>query len=92
MKCHFCIDKATSIYNEEYLCERHYKILYLKTEHKRPTRLVPKSRLESKLKKKYMELISRPQTPEQFNKIVEDFKRDVEIIKKENKIYHKHTY
>lgn len=86
--CHYCHAKATSIYNEEYLCRRHYKALYLKTENKQPCRLVPKTKLESKLKKKYMELISRPQNPEQFQKIIDDFKKDVELVKKENAIYH----
>ena len=51
-------------------------------------RRVPKTKLESKMKRRYTELISRPNTSEEFAKIVEDFKKDVEIIKKENKIYH----
>jgi len=50
-------------------------------------RTVPKTKLESKLKRYYTELISRPYTSEEFKQIVENFKKDVEIIKKENKIY-----
>jgi len=50
-------------------------------------RRVPKTKLESKMKRRYTELISRPYTPEEFAKILEDFKQDVEIIKKENPIY-----
>lgn len=48
---------------------------------------VPKTKEESKLKRWYMELISRPYTSEEFTKIVENFKKDVEIIKNQNPIY-----
>jgi len=50
-------------------------------------RRVYKTKDEAKLKIRYTELISRPQTPEQFAKIVEDFKKDVEIIIKQNPLY-----
>jgi hypothetical protein len=30
MNCQYCPDKATTSHNEEYLCERHYDVLYQK--------------------------------------------------------------
>lgn len=61
--------------------------LTLKRQNKKQRRLVPKTPLESKFKKKYMELLSRPQNEEEFNKMVEDFKNDVEKVKITNTIY-----
>ena len=53
----------------------------------RQLRRVPKTLLESKMKSRYTELISRPYTPEEFDQIVTNFKIDVEIIKMQNPIY-----
>jgi len=48
---------------------------------------VPKTPLESKMKSRYTELISRPYTPEEFDQIVANFRIDVEIIRMQNPIY-----
>jgi hypothetical protein len=48
---------------------------------------VHKIPLESKMKSRYTELISRPYTPEEFDQIVTNFRIDVEIIKMQNPIY-----
>jgi hypothetical protein len=48
---------------------------------------VKRTPLESQMRYKYMALLKQPLTQKEFNQIIIDFKRDVEIIKKENPIY-----
>lgn len=76
-KCEYCQDEATTSHNEEYLCERHYDVLYQKELKVIQLIEVPKTRLEKRLNKKYMKLIQGEITPE----IVEEFKKDVKKIK-----------
>jgi len=80
MNCQYCPDKATTSHNEEYLCERHYDVLYQKKLKVLQLMEVPKTRLEQKLNKKYMKLIQGEITPE----IVEEFKKDVKKLKTKN--------
>ena len=86
-RCQYCKGALVVIYNNIKLCALHYKKFHLKDEKKTPIRLVPKTTLESSLKRKYTELISRPYTPEEFDQIVTNFRIDVEIIKMQNPIY-----
>jgi len=88
-KCKHCLKIAYCVFNNDFLCEHHYKKLYLNVNNKTPIRLVPKTHLESKLKIKYMKLMKNYITNDEFSKMLENFKIDVEIIKKENKIYSK---
>ncbi len=48
---------------------------------------VKRTPLESQMRYKYMALLKQPMTPKEFNQLIIDFRRDVEIIKKENAIY-----
>jgi len=77
MNCQYCPDKATTSHNEEYLCERHYDVLYQKELKVLQLMEVPKTRLEKRLNKKYMKLMEGEITPE----IVEEFKKDVKKLK-----------
>ena len=77
MNCQYCQDKATTSHNEEYLCERHYDVLYRKELKVEQLMEVPKTRLEKRLNKKYMKLMDGEITPE----IVEEFKKDVKKLK-----------
>lgn len=77
MNCQYFPDKATTSHNEEYLCERHYDVLYQKESKVIQVSEVPKTRLEKRLNKKYMKLMEGEITLE----IVEEFKKDVKKLK-----------
>jgi hypothetical protein len=77
MNCQYCPDKATTSHNEEYLCERHYDVLYEKELKVIQLTEVPKTEKEKKLNKKYMKLIQGEITPE----LIDDFKKDVKKLK-----------
>lgn len=85
--CNYCPDPATSICNEEYLCSRHYRALYLKKTKAAPLRTVFKTREEARLKRHYVELFSRPQTAQEFSLLVIAFKADAARIVRENPLY-----
>ena len=87
IKCDYCPDNAHSIYNEEFLCKRHYAVLAPKKNIEETIHLVHKTHLEKKLNAKYTELINDFTTKEEFDSILEGFLVDVEIIRNNNEIY-----
>lgn len=86
MTCHYCQDKATRYHEEDFLCERHSRQLY------RESKLisiidVPKTQLEKMLCKRYLKLMDKATTFEDYQSIAEKFKVHAEIIKSKSKLY-----
>lgn len=81
-KCQYCPDKATTSHNEEYLCERHYDILYQKESKVIQVSEVPKTEKEKKLSEKYMKILENFnfKNVNEFQKLIKKFKRDLKTI------------
>lgn len=84
-KCEHCNETSAVIYNDTFLCPKHYKRLHLKLEKIKPIRLVPKTALEASLKIKYMKLLDRCMLPQDYEALAIKFKKSLEQIK--NPIY-----
>jgi hypothetical protein len=83
-KCKHCLEVSVVIYNDIFLCAKHYK-LYLKDLDTTPVRLVHKTALESSLKIKYMKLLDRCMLPEDYEALAIKFKKSIEYI--DNPLY-----
>jgi len=89
LTCKFCYRIASVVFDNELFCDRHYNSTNgVKQKNKYVNKkTVPKTGLESQLKKKYTKQLDRCIFPEEYEKLNIEFKKDVEIIIKQNPIY-----
>lgn len=90
-KCEYCESRPNTVHENEYLCNRHYNILYGNTLIQGEQIVdVPKTNEEKILKKHYMKILSNHNFVDnrKTKKIVKQFLKDAEYIKTTNSIYH----
>lgn len=91
--CEHCNEIAITIYDGLPLCDKHYN--HFKSNRKpevvRQLNSIPIIECETVFKRKYMNLIVGFTTNEEYLTILDDFKRDVRIVKRKTNFYNELT-
>jgi hypothetical protein len=88
-KCEYCEAKPTTTHGKEFLCNRHYNVLYGHISGEQIVD-VPKTKKEKELYEHYMRILDKHNfvDAQKTRRIVRQFLKDVNEIKIANSIYH----